>query len=132
MNDLKELYNEVIKIDINSFIKKQDEMYNNIDKKNFFKILENDFGYTVDMLIKIIDGGVYEVNEQQYLNIVFRSLNENYGIKMIDVILFLEDILLTNRIMKFIDEETEWILKKELNDKYKIIKKKNNIHKIIT
>jgi hypothetical protein len=41
-----------------------------------------------------------------------------YNIDIMDSILYLEDTITLSNILKFIDDETEWMLKEELSAKY--------------
>ena len=121
----------LLRREYDEYKKIENDMAKNIDNDRFFVILEKSFGYNYEYMSRIIQGGVYSFHEQHDLNIAIRKLKSDFGIPISDTILFLEEenIMLT-RIMKFIDDETEWELAEELATKYNINKKSSNINDI--
>jgi len=122
---------ELIKNDCKEFKKNEDNLHLEIDSASFYQILEDDYGYDYKTISRYIEGGVYSLNEQHEFNIVLRKLKRDHNIEITDSILFLEDSILMNNILKFIDDETEWTLKDELAKKYNINKKNNNIFELL-
>ena len=121
----------ILKREYNEFKKIEDDMATELDTNRFFQIIEENFGYSYERISKLIQGGSYNFHEQHELNIVIRKLKTEYGIDIEDTILFLEEENITlSRIMKFIDDETEWELKEEMAHKYNINKKISNINEI--
>jgi len=115
---------EIIKHDYDTFKKNEDLLYSELDSNRFFEILENVYGYDYKTISKFIDGCSYNFNERHEFNIALRSLRKTYNISMVEAILYLEDSITMSNILKFIDDETEWVLKDELSNKYGI--KENN------
>ena len=122
---------ELIKNDCNAFKRNEDTLHLELDSDMFFRILEEDYGYDYKTISRFIEGGVFSLNEQHEFNIVIRKLKRERNIDITDSILFLEDSILLNHILKFIDDETQWVLKDELAKKYNIDKKNNNIFNLL-
>jgi len=122
---------ELIKTDCEEFKKNENLQHLEIDKCRFYHILYDSYGYDYNTISKYIEGGIFSINEQHEFNIVLRKLKRDHNIDVIDSILFLEDSILLNNILKFIDDETEWLLKDELAIKYNINKKNNKIFKFL-
>ena len=120
MDDINMIETELIKNDYNSFKRNEELLHTELDSDNFFKILKDDHGFDYKSISRFIEGGVYSFNEQHDFNIVLRKLKRDNNIKITDSILFLEDCMLLTHILKFIDEETEWVLKNELSEQYKL------------
>ena len=123
--------NELIKHDCNEFKRNEDSLHLELDSNSFFKLLETEYGYDYKTISKFIEGGVYTINEQQEFNIILRKIKTDHNIDITESILFLEDTILMGPILKFIDDETEWLLKDELSKRYNIDKKNNSIFNIL-
>lgn len=128
-SDINMVETELIKNDYTTFKKNEENLHLSIDSNRFFEILENEFDISYSIISRYIDGGVFNFNEQHKFNIVLRRLKYEYNITILDSILYLEDCMDLQYILKFIDDETEWILRDELGKKYKI-KIKSNIFDI--
>ena len=128
--DANTVETELIKNEYNSFKKNEENIHNELDSDRFFDILKNQYGFEYKDISRFIEGGVYTYNEQHDFNIVLRKLKKNNGIKIYESILFLEDCMLLPHILKFIDDETEWLLKLELAKQFKI-ETKNKIFDIL-
>jgi len=133
MNEMENfmIETELIKHDCEEFKKNEDNLHLDIDNHNFYRILEEEYGYNYKTISRYIEGGVFSLNEQHEFNIVLRKLKREHNIDITDSILFLEDTILMNYILKFIDDETEWVLKDELAKKYNIDKKNNKIFEFL-
>ena len=119
MNDMSDymIEAELIKNECDEFERNENKLHCELDSGRFFQLLETEYGYDYKTVSRFIQGGVYTFNEQHEFNIALRKLKRNHDIHISDSILFLEDTMILNHILKFIDEETEWILTDELTDK---------------
>lgn len=124
--------NEIIKNECRAFEQIENDLHHELDSDRFFSILEKEYGYDFKTISRYIQGGVYSFNEQHEFNIVLRRMKREHGIKISESVLFLEETILMNQILRFIDDETEWILRDEMEENYNISKKKNNISKIMS
>lgn len=122
---------ELIKNDCRAFERNEDFLHLDIDSSNFYHILEHEYGYDYKTISRYIEGGVYSLNEQHEFNIVLRKMGRKHNISITECILFLEDSILLSNILKFIDDETEWVLKDELAKKYNINKKNNKLFELL-
>ena len=122
---------ELIKTDCKEFMKNESMLHSEIDSCSFYHILYTEYGYDYTTISKYIEGGIFSINEQHEFNIVLRKLKRDHNIDIVDSILFLENSILLSHILKFIDDETEWLLKDELSTKYNISKKNNKIFKFL-
>jgi len=122
---------ELIKNDCKEFEKNENDLHLEIDSSRFYEILKDDYGYEYKTISRFIEGAVFSLNEQHEFNIVLRRMKIEHKIDITDSILFLEDSILLTNILKFIDDETEWVLKDELAKKYNIDKKNNNIFEFL-
>ena len=123
--------NILIKKEYDEFQKTEETWNNEIDSRAFFDILEKN-GFDYKRISRLIDGGVYTFAEQHEFNIVLRRIKRNSKIKLIDSVLFLEDTIALQKILRFIDGETEWDLRDELAEKYNISKNISNIFDILS
>ena len=98
----------------------QHSLVKELDSDRFFRLLKEEYGFDYKSISKFIEGGVYSFNEQHEFNIILRKMKRDKNISISESILFLEDGMLLNHILKFIDDETEWILKDELASRYGI------------
>jgi len=130
MEDNNMIETELIKRDYVTFEKNEDILHSEIDSDRFFQILKDDYGFEYEDISRFIEGGVYSFNEQHDFNIILRKLKRDNNISIRESILYLEDCMLLNHILKFIDDETEWILKDELSSKYGI-KQNNKLFEIL-
>ena len=112
---------ELIKNEYEEFKRTEDTLHQELDSARFFDIMETDFGYDYKTISRFIQGCSYTINEQHNFNIALRQLKKNYNIDISDSILFMEDTISLSNILKFIDDETEWILKDEMAKKYQIV-----------
>ena len=92
---------ELIKNEYNEFKKNEDKLHLELDSDRFFHILEHDFEYDYQTISRYIEGGVFSFNEQHDFNIVLRKLKREYGVDIMDSILFLEESILLNHIVKY-------------------------------
>lgn len=122
---------ELIKNEYNEFKRNEDTLHLELDSDRFFRILDEDYGYDYKTISRFIEGGVFSLNEQHEFNIVLRKLKRGRNIDITDSILFMEDSILLTHILKFIDDETEWMLRDELSKRYNIDKKINNIFELL-
>jgi len=120
---------ELIKNEYDEFKRNEDNIHRELDGDRFYQILEDVYGYTYETISKYIEGGVYTFNEQHEFNIVLRKMKRQHNIGISDSILFMEDTISLNHIMKFIDDETERTLKCEMSDKYSIEEEISNLLK---
>jgi len=119
--------NEIRKNEIHNFEINENNLNNEIDSHKFFSILETQYGYSYTTISKYIDGCVYTFHEQQQFNITIRNMKDDYGVLISDTILFLEETMTLQAILKFIDDETKACLKNELSEKYFIKIEKNKL-----
>lgn len=124
--------NEIVKNECREFEKIEDNLHKELDSDRFFHLLEHEYGYDFKTISKYIEGGIYSFNEQHDFNIVLRKLKREHGISIAESIIFLEETIMMNQILRFIDDETEWILRDEMEENYSISKKKNNIFSIMS
>jgi len=121
---------ELFKNDFNEFRKTEDSLYNQMDSDRFFALCTK-YGYTYNKISRLIDGRNFTIREQQEFNIVLRKLKRVYNIQISESIVFLEEQISLNNILKFIDDETNWVLKEELAEKYFLKDDKNIIFDIL-
>ncbi|RKY69502.1 MAG: hypothetical protein DRQ24_10710 [Candidatus Latescibacterota bacterium] len=118
----------ILKREYDDFKQIENEMAKKLDTNTFFDILSDVFGYDYEYISKLIQGGLHTFYEQQELNIIFRMLKSDYNIPIYETLLFLEEEnIMMSRLIKFIDDETEFELKQELSAKYNIDMGNNNI-----
>ena len=122
---------ELIKNEYNEFKKTEENLHNELDSLRFFDIMDTVYGYNYKIISRFIQGWVHSFNERHDFNIALRKIKRQYNIDIMDSILFMEETIMLNKIIKFIDDETEWVLKDELAEKYNLNKKINNIFDII-
>jgi hypothetical protein len=109
---------EIIKNECREFQRTEEDLHLELDSSRFFFILEKDFNYSYKTISRLIQGSCYTPNEQHEFNITLRRLKMLYNIDIMDSILYLEDTIMLSNILKFIDDETEWMLKEELSAKF--------------
>jgi hypothetical protein len=69
--------------------------------------------------------------EQNRFNLALRRCKNETGVKIFEMIVYLDDYFQkTKKILNIIDEETTLIIKKELAKKYKILIEKNDLRQI--
>lgn len=122
---------ELIKNDCDEFKRNEEALHQELDSARFFSIIKNHYGYEYDTISKYIQGGNYSFNEQHDFNITLRKMKREHDIDISDSIVFLEETINMNYILKFIDDETEWVLKNELSTKYNINMKPNKLFEIL-
>lgn len=122
---------ELIKNEYDEFKRNEDSLHRELDSDRFYAILESNYGYDYKTVSRLIEGGNYAINEQHEFNITLRRMKREHDIDISDSILFLEETILMNHILKFIDEETEWVLKDELSSKYNIDVSPNKLFEIL-
>lgn len=108
---------ELIKNEYEEFKRTEENLHKELDSARFFNIMETEFGIDYKSISRFIQGCSYTINDQHNFNIALRQLKKNYNIDISDSILYMEDTITLNSILKFIDDETEWILKDELSKK---------------
>ena len=113
-DDIIHIETMVIKHDHELFKENENILSYDIDRRRFYNILDDVFGYTYQDISRMIDGGVYTPTERQQFNIAIRELKQYYNIDIKDTIIYIEDSIPMDHILKFIDDETEWSLKNEL------------------
>jgi hypothetical protein len=121
---------ELIKNECEEFKRTEDTLHRELDSSRFFHIMETEFEFDYKTISRFIQGGVYTINEQHNFNIALRQLKRLYNIDISDSILFMEDTIYLSNILKFIDDETEWILTDELAKKFKIEDDIHNLYEI--
>jgi hypothetical protein len=103
-----------------AFQRNEKILQDNIDRERFYDIMEREYCFPFIDISKYIDGGVYADEDQHMFNIALRAIKHKYNIDIISMILFMEHDIQLPRILKFIDGETEWVLKVELSKRYNI------------
>lgn len=119
---------ELIKNEYEEFKRTEDTLHYELDSGRFFNIMENVFGFDYKTISRFIQGSTYTINEQHTFNIALRQLKRKYNIDISDSILYMEDTISLSSILKFIDDETEWILKDELSKKSHIDNEELNFY----
>jgi len=122
---------ELNKKENEEFRKIEDNLHRELDSDKFFELMENKFGYDYKIITKYILGGSYTYNEQHEFNIALRKMKKLYNVDISDAILFLEETMALNSILRVIDGETEYLLKDEMSEKYYISSGTNNIFEIM-
>lgn len=110
----------LIKNDFNEFRKIEDELFKTIDSSNFYDTMRSEFGYSYEDISRYIHAGIFTQYEQQKFNIALRTLKKLYGIYISDAIIYMEETMNLSNILKFMDDETVWVLKSELSKKFNI------------
>ncbi len=122
---------ELIKNDCEEFKKNESKLHLDLDSDKFFQIMKRDYGYEYNTISRFLEGGKYTPNEQQEFNIILRRMKRDHKIDIADSIMFLEDSILLSHILKFIDGETEWVLKEELMSRCNIGKSTNKLFEFL-
>jgi len=102
-----------------SIDKSEENIIDNIQKKNFFKILK-ECGYTYERLKVIFESEIYTNETQNDLNITLRKIKKSHGIHLSDSVVFLEDFTRIKKILYFLDGDSKYIIKTELSERYNI------------
>lgn len=123
------------KIEVN-----RDEFFDGNEENDIInKILKYDFllwfkknGFDEKYLRKIFQEKRLSSSEQNNFNSNLRKAKQELGINIYEIILYLENnIYKLKKILSILDEETMYILKKELSSKYKIKLDLNVLYKIL-
>jgi len=102
-----------------------------ISKQKFLSIL-SESGFNEERLKHFFQEKRSSSIEQNKFNIVMRNIKENFGISIIEMVVFLENAnSKLKKILTLLDEETTHILKHELAKKFKIKIDKNMLYKIL-
>ena len=123
---------ELIKNEYAEFKRTEDNLHTELDSGRFFHIIEADFGFDYRTISRFIQGCSYTINERHNFNIALRQLKKNYNIDISDSILFMEETISLGNILKFIDDETDWILKDEMAKKHHIDDDIHNLFEIFS
>jgi len=99
--------------------KSEDNLINDIEKTDFFKLLES-YELPYDVLKNIFEGELYTTEMQNTVNIVLRRIKKSHGILISDIVLFLEEFTRIKKVLYFLDNDNRWIIKNELAEKYNI------------
>lgn len=118
---------ELEKNDIEKFRVNEELIHKQMDCSRFYELMDFQYGINFGTISRYIHGGQYSPLEQQNFNIALREMKYTFGFTVTDAILFLEERFPLNKIKKFIDSETEWVLKFELSEKYSIDMEDNNL-----
>ena len=113
------------------FFRNERQLNKELDSNTFFNIIDDMYGIDYKKISRLIDGEVFTFNERHSFNVALRKIKKNYGIDLGDMILYLEETINLNKILKFLDEETHWVLKQELAYKNNIDINNKNIYDII-
>ena len=108
---------EIIKNEYATFKRNEEMLHQDIDVDTFFSIIA-DLGYDYKTISSFMEGGIYESNEQQEFNIALRNMKYYFGIDISDSILYIEETIPLQNILRFIDEGTRSVLTEEMEEKY--------------
>jgi len=107
------------------------EIIDNIDKVLFFKWMDS-CGFDKDRLCDIFDSRKISGHEQDKFNQALRNAKDKVNISLINSVLYLEEYAVQlNKLLSILDNETMFVLKKELSEKYKIELDINSLSEIL-
>jgi len=105
-------------------------IFNDINKKDFFNWMDL-CGFNCERICEVFDSKRISGYEQNEFNTALRNAKIELNIDLIDSILYLEEYAIKFRkIISMLDNQTTYMLKKELSEKFRIEIDTNNLSKM--
>jgi len=123
--------NDQIVLKENMFMYKNDAtVIDTIHRCRFFEMLR-EYDFDLPILKIIFESDIHTTSQQNEFNIALRKIKKLHGMSLVDCVLFLGEFNKIKKIVYFLDDETKYILKVELAERYNVDVKEDTLFEFI-
>ena len=104
----------------------ENELFDDISRQEYFKWMENQ-GFSYENLMKLFENKRISSIEQNRFNSILKRAKSEINVDIYESILYLEEqFVKMKKILNLLDDELRYLLRTELEEKYKIKTDKTN------
>ena len=104
----------------------ENELFDDISRQEYFKWMENQ-GFSYENLMKLFENKRISSIEQNRFNSILKRAKYEINVDIYESVLYLEEqFVKMKKILNLLDDELRYLLRTELEEKYKIKTDKTN------
>lgn len=104
----------------------ENELFDDISRQEYFKWMENQ-GFSCENLMKLFENKRISSIERNRFNLILKRAKSEINVDIYESILYLEEqFVKMKKILNLLDDELRYLLRTELEEKYKIKTDKTN------
>lgn len=104
----------------------ENELFDDISRQEYFKWMENQ-GFSYENLMKLFENKRISSIEQNRFNSILKRAKSEINVDIYESILYLEEqFVKMKKILNLLDDELRYLLRTEMEEKYKIKTDKTN------
>ncbi|HON83001.1 MAG TPA: hypothetical protein PLI22_02555 [Caldisericia bacterium] len=104
----------------------ENELFDDISRQEYFKWMENQ-GFSYENLMKLFENKRISSIEQNRFNSILKRAKYEINVDIYESILYLEEqFVKMKKILNLLDDELRYLLRTEMEEKYKIKTDKTN------
>lgn len=104
----------------------ENELFDDISRQEYFKWMENQ-GFSYENLMKLFENKRISSIEQNRFNSILKRAKSEINVDIYESILYLEEqFVKMKKVLNLLDDELRYLLRTEMEEKYKIKTDKTN------